>query len=107
MIRRLIDHGANVNSVDMWGEVPLYYAVKYRHHSIVNLLLSHGAMWGQISDRFSRTPAVEGNREDEICLEIGPPEPSVRFVLPENFSWRSDRVDDKQRSILSCFFINE
>lgn len=48
-------HGANINSVDCFGETALHYAAENGHVDIVELLLSHGADRTLI-DSTDRTP---------------------------------------------------
>jgi ankyrin repeat protein len=43
MVRRLIEWGVNVNAADMYGNTPLYYAVRQKAPEIVRILLDAGA----------------------------------------------------------------
>ena len=42
-VRVLVEHGANVNSLNWMGETPLYLAARHRRLDLVRLLLSAGA----------------------------------------------------------------
>lgn len=39
----LVEHGADINSVDIYQRTPLYFAVKYGNWSIAKYLVEHGA----------------------------------------------------------------
>ncbi len=51
-VKRLVAKGADVNSVDQWGNTPLHWAAIYGHAVVVDHLVAHGAdvkavnLWG-------------------------------------------------------------
>ncbi|CAG0908476.1 unnamed protein product [Cyprideis torosa] len=65
----LIDNGAEVNARDRWGQTPLHLASRLGHHSIVDLLLAHGADVLATDDE-SRTPFSEAKTEEVILVMI-------------------------------------
>jgi ankyrin repeat protein len=42
-VQKLLEHGKNVNEVDLEGQTPLHTASKYGQDRIADLLLNHGA----------------------------------------------------------------
>jgi len=52
MIQDLIDRGANVNFIDIFGNTPLTWAIRKRFLPVIRLLIEHGADWNyRIEDR--------------------------------------------------------
>lgn len=43
MIRRLIDHGVDVNARDRYGNTPLHYAARWKKPELIEMLLNAGA----------------------------------------------------------------
>lgn len=43
IVKRLLDHGADINAADENGDTPLIFALRANRESIVHLLLERGA----------------------------------------------------------------
>ena len=60
MAQLLIEAGADVNSIDRGGLIPLHNAASYGHIEIAQLLLDAGSHVNA-NDRWQFTPLHEGN----------------------------------------------
>lgn len=57
IVKRLLDHGADINAADEDGDTPLIFALRANRESIVHLLLERGAD-AQQPDKLGRTPLM-------------------------------------------------
>ena len=75
LVKKLIEHGANVNTPDHHGSTPLCQAASSGHHEIVQYLIEHGAdIHAQIYDKRKAINLAAGNghsRVIEILVEAG------------------------------------
>jgi len=55
IIKYLIEHGANINGEDEWGETPLHHACENGHENIVEYLIEHGADFNK-ENEWGETP---------------------------------------------------
>ncbi|XP_053687556.1 uncharacterized protein LOC128737035 [Sabethes cyaneus] len=68
----LIDHQAEVNARNRFGQVPLHVAAWYGHHKVVELLIARGANVEAVDGR-RRTPlliAANAGHSDVVCVLI-------------------------------------
>lgn len=56
MLKTLIDHGANVNSVDIENKTSLHVAIENQHEEIISILLCHPSIDLKIRDKSGNTP---------------------------------------------------
>lgn len=55
VLQHLIDHGANVNSVDSENKTPLHIAIENQHEEIIKILLCHPNIDLKIRDKSGNT----------------------------------------------------
>lgn len=55
-LQALIDHGANVNSIDRDTKTPLHIAIENSNDEIIGILLCHPSIDLKIRDKFGNTP---------------------------------------------------
>lgn len=56
VLQTLIDHGANVNSLDADNKTPLHIAIENQHDEIISILLCHPSIDLKIRDKTGNTP---------------------------------------------------
>lgn len=56
VLQTLIDHGANVNSVDVDNKTPLHTAIDNQHDEIISILLRHPSIDLKLRDKQGNTP---------------------------------------------------
>ncbi|XP_055377542.1 rabankyrin-5 [Condylostylus longicornis] len=56
VLQTLIDHGANVNSIDVDNKTPLHIAIENQHAEIISILLCHPGIDLKIRDKTGNTP---------------------------------------------------
>ncbi|XP_058978821.1 rabankyrin-5 [Musca domestica] len=56
VLQNLIDHGANVNSLDAENKTPLHVAIENQHEKIISILLCHPGIDLKIRDKCGNTP---------------------------------------------------
>lgn len=56
VLQTLIDHGANVNTLDVENKTPLHIAIENQHEEIITILLCHPAIDLKIRDKNGNTP---------------------------------------------------
>lgn len=56
VLQTLIDHGANVNSIDVEQKTPLHYAIENQHDEIIGILLFHPNIELKTRDKSGNTP---------------------------------------------------
>ena len=64
VVDELVVKGADINAEDKAGHTPLYYASKYGHHHIADVLLQHGAD----KQQQSRTPSMQKTLNESLDL---------------------------------------
>lgn len=55
VLQALIDHGANVNSIDWENKTPLHVAIQNQHEEIISILLYHPSIDLRIRDKHGNT----------------------------------------------------
>lgn len=56
VLQALIDHGANVNTIDCNNKTPLHVAIENQHEEIISILLCHPSIDLKIRDKSANTP---------------------------------------------------
>lgn len=56
VLQTLIDHGANVNALDVENKTPLHVAIENQHEEIISILLCHPAIDLKVRDKCGNTP---------------------------------------------------
>jgi len=72
LIHFLIDHGANVNKANEWGETPLYFALSVDHPDLelINYLVQKGADPGIVPDDLRDKYENLGQLAQEVGVEL-------------------------------------
>ncbi|CAG0900339.1 unnamed protein product, partial [Cyprideis torosa] len=68
-VKLLIEHKARVNVQDKYGRTPLFVAVEYARHSVVEVLLANGAD-PNMTDNYGRSPLLEARTGETAELLI-------------------------------------
>ncbi|XP_029939550.1 cyclin-dependent kinase 4 inhibitor C [Salarias fasciatus] len=71
-VRALLDHGADANLVDEWGNLPLHLAAKEGHLEVIELLIHHTADPGAVNKdglTAGQLARIDG-REDAAALLV-------------------------------------
>ncbi|XP_064544438.1 rabankyrin-5 isoform X1 [Drosophila montana] len=56
VVQALIDHGANVNALDVENKTPAHIAIENQHEDIINILLCHPGIDLKLRDKSGLTP---------------------------------------------------
>jgi ankyrin repeat protein len=77
VVQTLIEHGANVNSLNHENKTPLHHAIQNQHESIIAILLRHPSIDMKIRDKLGNTPfatalTVRNHKAAEKILDRWP-----------------------------------
>jgi ankyrin repeat protein len=75
VVRLLVEHGADINSIDTWGRTPLMWASEYAEAETVRLMLDLGADVNRVSE-----PNMNGWQSYHTALELARKEKNHEVV---------------------------
>ena len=68
----LISKGANVNEKNNYGKTPLHYASQNGHLKVVELLISYGAAFSEIMEKYEKEGREKKREElERIVIDVG------------------------------------
>lgn len=98
ILQALIDHGANINALDINNQTPLHIAIRNQHEEIISILLCHPNIDLRIRDHEGNTPfaqafIVRNHKAAERILER----------LPN----AAEQMDTRGRNFLHLAILND
>ncbi|KAH8359865.1 hypothetical protein KR093_009250, partial [Drosophila rubida] len=90
VVQGLIDHGANVNSLDVDNKSPVHIAIENQHEDIINILLCHPGIDLKLRDKSGLTPfatslAIRNHKAAQRILERLPNAAEIMDQRGRNF----------------------
>ncbi|KAH8288958.1 hypothetical protein KR044_003172, partial [Drosophila immigrans] len=90
VVQALIDHGANVNALDVNNKSPVHIAIKNQHEDIINILLCHPGIDLKLRDKSGLTPfatslAIRNHKAAQRILERLPNAAEIMDQRGRNF----------------------
>ncbi|XP_062122617.1 rabankyrin-5 [Drosophila sulfurigaster albostrigata] len=90
VVQALIDHGANVNSLDIDNKSPVHIAIENQHEDIINILLCHPGIDLKVRDKLGLTPfaaslAIRNHKAAQRILERLPNAAEIMDQRGRNF----------------------
>lgn len=99
VVQALIDHGANVNAVDVESKTPAHVAIENQHEDIINILLCHPGIDLKLRDKSGLTPfatalAIRNHKAAQRILERLPNAAEIMDNRGRNFLHLAILKDD-------------
>lgn len=90
VVQALIDHGANVNALDVNNKTPAHIAIENQHDDIINILLCHPGIDLKLRDKSGFTPfatalAIRNHKAAQRILEKLPNAAEIMDQRGRNF----------------------
>ncbi|KAM8703214.1 hypothetical protein ACLKA7_007920 [Drosophila subpalustris] len=90
VVQALIDHGANVNALDVDNKSPAHIAIENQHEDIINILLCHPGIDLKVRDKSGLTPfatalAIRNHKAAQRILERLPNAAEIMDQRGRNF----------------------
>ncbi|XP_034475641.1 rabankyrin-5 [Drosophila innubila] len=90
VVQALIDHGANVNALDVDNKSPAHIAIENQHEDIINILLCHPSIDLKVRDKSGLTPfatalAIRNHKAAQRILERLPNAAEIMDQRGRNF----------------------
>jgi ankyrin repeat protein len=69
VVETLVNHGADLNAVNVYGESPLYIAIRFRNQASATVLIDKGADL-QVKSKYADTPTLMHAAVYSNCVEL-------------------------------------